>query len=271
MCASFFSRGERDQPVVALLTDFGLTDAYVGIMKGVVLSRCPAARIIDVSHGVRPGDIHGGAYLLASSAAYFPRGTIFAVVVDPGVGSGRGILAASAGGHWFVAPDNGVLSELLVESPPQQIVSVTNAAHFLEPISDTFHGRDIFAPVAAALARGVALDELGPPVHDWFRLPRLEPLESPDGEREGQVIYVDHFGNLITSFRAGDVDGAAGVIVAGRRIAGLSRSYADADSGNLLALIGSTGRLEISINGGSAAAALDAGVGTPVRLLRVEG
>ncbi|MBI1374463.1 MAG: hypothetical protein GC159_17235 [Phycisphaera sp.] len=261
------TRGENP-PIVSLLTDFGTADAYVGVMKGVILSRCPAARIVDITHDVEPGNVHAAGHLLRGAWRYFPAGTVHTVVVDPGVGSDRRVLAAEVDGHRFVGPDNGVLSGVFDDVAPSRVIDVTNDALFLKPVSRTFHGRDIFAPVAASLACGVALDELGDVVDSWIHLPRLAPATDASGAVIGQIVYVDRFGNLVSNIEEADVSAMARPVVhiGGRAIAGVSTSYASVDEGKLVAVIGSTGRLEISVNRGSAAERLRAAVGTELRV-----
>ena len=243
-------------PTMTLLTDFGTRDPYVGVMKGVILARCPAVRIIDLTHDIPPQDIHGAGYLLGANWTFFPPGTVHVAVVDPGVGGRRRVLGVQTGGHTFLAPDNGLLSELLEHSQAERIVSVENESLFLEPVSRTFHGRDIFAPIAAALAGGMALDELGPSVDGFLHLPSVRPQRDADGVVTGQIIWVDHFGNLVTNFRPDDLPPSPRLVVAGRVLHGLVDSYGSVGLGEPLAIIGSTGRLEIAINRGNASEAL---------------
>ena len=253
-------------PLITLLTDFGLEDAYVGIMKGVILTRCPTANIVDLTHHVAPGDIPAASYLLGAAHPYFPYGTIHTVVIDPGVGTDRRVLAAEAGGRLFVAPDNGVLSDVFDADAPVRVVSVENESLFLRPMSHTFHGRDLFAPVAAALAQGMPLDELGPRADARIHLPRIEPRRDDAGALLGEVIYIDRFGNLITNIRADDLPPAPFIELGRHAIRGVQTSYAAAEDGRPLAIVGSTGRLEISINHGHAAETLNAGIGATVRV-----
>ena len=188
-------------PVITLLTDFGVDDEYVGSMKGVVLSIAPEVTLVDISHHIDPQDIVQAAYLIASTYGYFPKNTVHLVVVDPGVGSDRSIIAVRTETQYFVAPDNGVLTFILEKERLTQAVRIENAAYFLQPVSTTFHGRDIFAPVGAHIARGVRLNELGP-VEDsrnLLRIPIQRPHVTPAGELVGQVVWSDRFGNLITN------------------------------------------------------------------------
>ena len=254
-------------PVISLLTDFGMVDSYVGTMKGVILRICQAARIVDLSHDVPPQDIVAAGYLLESSWRFFPPGTVHVAVVDPGVGSDRRILAASFQGHLFIAPDNGLLPIAFSGACPDEMVLVQNTDFFLAEVSQTFHGRDIFAPVAAHLANGLELSALGPPCGDWVEAELTRPERGPSGEIEGEVIYIDRFGNLVTNISEGEVPPECEVTVEGRRIHGLSLSYASVRQGELLAIIGSTGPLEVSINQGNAFEELAAARGTHVRVL----
>jgi len=255
-------------PVITLLTDFGTRDAYVGVMKGVIASRCPAARVIDLTHDLAPGDVTAAGYLLSTAWRYFPQGTVHVAVVDPGVGSERAILAASLGGQYFIAPDNGLLSAVFDDHEPQRVVRVESESVRLAPVSQTFHGRDIFAPAGAALAGGAALGELGPAVEHWVSLPHLVPAEDARGALVGQIVHIDRFGNLITNIAADDVPAEATIEIGDRAIHGVRRSYASVSRGELLAIIGSAGRLEISVNRGDAAAMLRVECGTDVRVTR---
>lgn len=247
--------------VVALYTDFGLVDPFVGVMKGVILTRAPAARIIDVTHGLPPQDVAAAAFWLERSYRWLPPGTVHLVVVDPGVGTARAPLAARAGEHWFVAPDNGVLSGILLEEA--RVIDLDALA--LSPPSRTFHGRDVFAPAAAELAAGrLELPGLGAPARSLSGLERTPPARS--GERViGHVVVVDHFGNLITDLepRLFSHVGAPSVTIAGRR-APLADTYSDVAEGALVALVNSIGTLEIACRGGSARDRLDVGAGAEV-------
>ena len=254
-------------PVISLLTDFGVVDPYVGVMKGVILNICPAARIVDLTHDVPPQDIVSAGYLLESSWRFFPPGTVHVAVVDPGVGSDRRILAASFLGHFFIAPDNGLLPIALGSSCPDEMVLVENRDFSLKEVSQTFHGRDIFAPVAAHLANGLELSALGSPCANWVNAELPRPERGSSGEIEGEVIYIDRFGNLVTNISEAELSGECNVEVEGRTIHGLVLSYAAAAQGELLAIIGSTGRLEISVNQGDAREELAAVRGTRVRVL----
>jgi hypothetical protein len=257
------------RPVVALLTDFGLRDHYAGVLKGVVLSGCPEAMLVDVTHDVPPHDVVAGALELAVAYRYFPAGTVFLVVIDPGVGSARRRLGVEGGGYRFVGPDNGVLSMALDDVATYRVVELADRGHAGLPTSRTFEGRDWFAPAAARLAAGVPLAELGP------RLEAIERLAMPmprllAGATEGEVLRVDRFGNLITNLDRSSIDrlatGTPRVLVEGRVLNGLVSTYAEVEPGELCALFGSTGHLEIARRGGSAASALQARRGTTVRV-----
>jgi S-adenosylmethionine hydrolase len=258
--------------IVTLLTDFGDRDGFVGVMKGVILGICPEARLVDLSHQVEPGDVAGGALLLRAAVAYFPPGTIHLAVVDPGVGSERRPIALAAGGHRFVGPDNGLLwpaaAHLAGNDAAPMARLLTNAAYRLPWVSATFHGRDLFAPAAAHLARGVEWESLGPAVTDPVR------WEPPSVSRHaagvaGEVLWIDRYGNAVTNLTPADADtvGPAWVAeIAGARLAP-GTHYAGAPPGEPLVLLGSMGTYEIAVNRGSAAERLGLRRGDPVRLL----
>ncbi|OFW16814.1 MAG: hypothetical protein A3F70_12425 [Acidobacteria bacterium RIFCSPLOWO2_12_FULL_67_14] len=261
------------RPVIALLTDFGTKDHYAGTMKGVALGICPDATCVDITHDIPPHDILAGALELAASYRYFPPGTVFLVVVDPGVGSARRGLAAEAGGYRFVAPDNGVLTVVLQESPPRRVVELTERRYARPTVSRTFEGRDRFAPAAAWLAKGIDLSALGRPLTSWQTLHVPAPLLGEDGIT-GEVLRVDRFGNLVTNIdrpmferfaEAGGLEIVAGTEAVGRVVA----TYADAPSGSICALFGSSGHLEVAVNGGSAAERFGLGRGARVTVTRV--
>jgi S-adenosylmethionine hydrolase len=242
--------------IITLLTDFGWTDGYVGAMKGVILSIAPHVTLVDISHDVAPQDVRDAAYVLYTAIPHFPPDTVHLIVVDPGVGSERRAIAVRTAQGTFVAPDNGVLSYVLAASPPQIAVSLTNPQYRLTQVSRTFHGRDIFAPAAAYLARGVPISDLGEPVDDLVTFPVPEPRTRADGVLIGQVIHVDRFGNVITNLRREDIpwsDQAVVVEIGGQVITGLKEAYAQARPGEPLALIGSRGHLEVAVVGGNAA------------------
>jgi S-adenosylmethionine hydrolase len=260
--------------IITLITDFGLADGYVGTMKGVILSIDPAATIVDISHDIAPQDVREAAYTLYAAYPYFPQGTIHVAVVDPGVGSERRAIALRTPQATFVAPDNGVLSYVVAQEKVEDIVSLVNPSYHLSPVSRTFHGRDIFAPVAAHLARGIRLAELGQPLTEIITFPLPRPQVRPDGTTVGQVIHVDRFGNLITSIRSKDLTdyllpSEVVITVKGQSVRGIVDNYAGVTPGKLLALVGSSNHLEIAVSGGSAFHTLEAKAGDEV-LLKVE-
>lgn len=267
--------------MITLLTDFGLSDPYAGIMKGVILSVNPAAVIVDLTHDIPPQDMGAAAYAISSAFSYFPAGTIPVMVVDPGVGGERKILAAIAAGHVFLAPDNGVLTLILKSYSVDRIFLVENSRYFRHPISRTFHGRDVFAPVAGHLSNGLSPASLGPEI-DPDRCVMLDlpcPCMIPDREIAGCVTQVDRFGNLITNIGQSQVALTFGkidprvlkIFVGGFTITGLSFAYQDAPAEALLALPGSAGWIEIAVNGGSAAKVCAAAMGSPVVIFKDEG
>jgi len=258
------------RPVVALLTDFGSRDHYAGTLKGVVLNVCPDASLVDISHDIPPHDVLGGALELAACYRYFPHGTIFLVVVDPGVGSSRRGIAADVGDYKFVSPDNGVLTAVFRESPPKKVVELTERKYALPTVSRTFEGRDRFAPAAAFLAKGIAIHWLGRSVADFHTLDVPQPRVDA-GELIGEVLRVDRFGNLITNIdrRAFEqfAEGRTIAVEMGvRDIPRLVATYAEAPAGELCALFGSTDHLEVAINAGDAAALLGLNRGAAARV-----
>ena len=248
------------RPTIALLTDFGTRDHYAGTLKGVVLTVCPDATLVDIGHDIPAHDVMAGALELAACYRYFPHGTIFLVVVDPGVGSSRRGIAADIGDYKFVAPDNGVLSAVFLESPPRKVVELTERKYALPTVSRTFEGRDRFAPAAGFLAKGVALVSLGRSISNFHALDLPRPAVSADAIT-GAVVRVDRFGNLITNIDRKTFEQFAGgrsiaVEVGGQDIPRIVATYADAPTGALCALFGSTDHLEVAINAGDAAATL---------------
>jgi len=262
------------RPIVTLTTDFGLNDHFVGTLKGVILNIAPDAQIVDICHSVQAFDILDGALALAQSYAYFPPRTVHLVVVDPGVGSARRPIIATSEMHNFVAPDNGVLSLMYAREQRLSVRHITGEHYFLQPVSQTFHGRDIFAPVAGYLAKGVDQEKFGEEVTDYvrFNAPRPKPAEA--NSLRGVVLRVDRFGNLITNFTPQDVpsllqaDVAPFKIVVGKReVTAMRTSYSEGTPGELFAIIGSMGYLEIAANRGSAAQITGVGKGTEVLLV----
>jgi len=242
--------------LITLLTDFGARDAFVGIMKGVILGINPAATLVDLSHEVPPQDIMAGALLLRSATAFFSPGTIHVAVVDPGVGSVRRALLVETPRACFIGPDNGLLSLAVPAEAVIRIVQLTNARYFLTPRSDTFHGRDVFASVAAHLSLDVPLEQFGPTVTTLQRL-RLPAIEREGATLVGRVIYIDHFGNVITNVTEADLRpfsrGTLLVSIGRVQIRGIATSYAAVGAGAPVALINSWGMLEIAVRNGSAA------------------
>ena len=262
------------RPIVALLTDFGTKDHYAGTLKGVVLSVCPDATLVDIGHDIPAHDVIAGALELAACYRYFPNGTIFLVVVDPGVGSSRRGIAVDVGDYRFVAPDNGVLSAVFLESPPKRVVELTERKYSRPTVSRTFEGRDRFAPAAGFLAKGIPLASLGKTIKDFHTIDLPRPSVSGT-ELSGEVVRVDRFGNLITnidrrSFEQLAEGRAIAVVVGGREVPRIVATYADAPPGELCALFGSTDHLEVAINGGDAARTLglDRGAAAKVRLVQ---
>lgn len=243
--------------IITLLTDYGVGDSYVAEVKGVILTTVPDATLIDVTHQVPPGDVRAGQYLFARTWPRFPQGTVHLVIVDPGVGTSRRALAGEARGHFFVAPDNGLLTSLPDDAEFVSLPVPPSAA-------PTFHGRDVFAPAAARLAMGVSLEEIGDPVTDVRRTPLPEPRL--DGVALlGRVIYVDRFGTLVSNIPAEEVDPGVRIVVEGNDVGPLKRTFGDVEAGQLVAYAGSGGEVEIAVRGGSAARLLGVGVGAEVR------
>jgi len=258
---------------ITLMTDFGIKDGNVGVMKGVIWSIAPQAQITDLSHTIGPQNIREAALILARSAPYFPPGTIHVVVVDPGVGTDRRHIAARLGSQYFVCPDNGVLTLLLeraeAEGWPEEIVHTNKPEYWLAEVSHVFHGRDVFSPVAAHLANGVPLRELGTPIHDPVRLSLAQPQHTPSGWR-GEVIHIDHFGNISTNIRKehlGEPPADIEMRLCGVNIYGMVRTFGERPVGELVALYGSTGNLIVSVVNGNAAQRLNAKVGDLVEVL----
>ena len=238
------------RPLITLLTDFGTADHYVAAMKGVMRGICPAAEFIDISHEIAPYAIAEAAFTLSQAWQYFPKGTIHLVVVDPGVGGVRRPILARSAGHYFVAPDNGVLTMTLTGQDPV-VRGLTNSKYFSPSLSHTFHGRDLFAPVAAHLANRGPASRFGRTITDWVRLEGLVPRRDADGTWRGTVLKVDRFGNLITNLPSDLIEnsGKGGSLsVAKRKIAALATSYSEGQPGKLFLIAGSSGYIEISAN-----------------------
>lgn len=278
---------QKMQRIIAMLSDFGGLDTYVGVMKGVMLGIKPDLRLIDLTHHIQPQNVRQAAFALLNSYRYFPFGTVFLVVVDPGVGSDRKPIAAEVGGYFFVAPDNGVLSYVLQDAGSSQVVELDNPMFHLANVSDTFHGRDIFSPAAAHLAADVSLYDLGTQVEKPLLLPKPE-VRIDRGHVTGEVVHIDHFGNVITSIgrlswvaaerlrlspRFGNLDDSlpipaehVEVNVTGESIQGIHRNYAEVSRGEVVVLVDSNGYLELAINQGNCAARYDIKIGDPVDL-----
>lgn len=255
--------------LITLSTDFGYKDPFVGIMKGVIAGINPQARVIDLSHGIPPQDTVAAALVLRQSVAYFPRGTIHVAVVDPGVGSERRPLLIESDEHYFIGPDNGVLSLALGEQAPRRIIHLTKPTYHLLPASMTFHGRDIFAPIAAYLSLGIPASDFGEPVTDLTRLPWPEAKITPRAI-EGEIVYIDGFGNLITNIQERAVkelpSDQLSVSVGDFTAHGLAPNYAAGGNGDYIALINSWGLLEIALYKQNAQQRSRATIGAAVRV-----
>jgi S-adenosylmethionine hydrolase len=256
------------RPVIALLTDFGTQDHYAGTMKGVILGICADVTLVDITHDIPVHDVLTGALELAAAFRYFPSGTIFLVVVDPGVGSARRGVAVDAGSYRFVAPDNGVLTAVLRETPPKRVVELTERRYARPTVSRTFEGRDRFAPAAAWIAKGIQLTALGRSVSDVHRLDIPVP-QLGDGSIDGLVLRVDRFGNLVTNIDRRAVEklgqsSAVRIVADGTPVARLVATYAEIQPGEVCALFGSTDHLELAANSDSAAERLSLARGAHV-------
>lgn len=251
-------------PTITLLTDYGTRDHFVGSMKGVIHSINPQTSVIDISHEVAPQDIMEAAFLIRSCYSYFPTATIHVVVVDPSVGSSRKPILVSTENYFFIAPDNGVLSLIYEVEPPTQVVEITSEHYMLAEVSKTFHGRDVFAPVAAWLSKGVDILNFGESMEQYVRLSLPKSRTTAEGQLKGIILHVDRFGNLISNISHSDFlaarEKAPGdkfvVSIGNREIQGLKEYYSESQKGDLLALFGSTKYLEIAQNQGSAAKTL---------------
>jgi S-adenosylmethionine hydrolase len=262
---------KKYQQIVVLMTDFGLKSSYVAQMKGAMLSINPNLNIVDLTHGISPQNIKEAAFVIGGSYKFFPKNTIFVCVVDPEVGMLRKIILLKADGFYFIAPDNGLLTLVLEKEKEKEIFSLENDKYFLEKISPTFHGRDIFAPVAAYLSLGTELNEFGPIMQDINKM-KLKELIVTEKEIQGEIIFMDRFGNAVTNIEGDyllekNIDFTSLVIkFKGYYVIGISKSYSEKGIGELLALIGSNGYLEIAINKGSAEEECGIKVGDKVKL-----
>ena len=267
--------------IVTLLTDFGHRDEYVGVMKGVILSRAPHAVIVDLCHHIAPHDIRQAANMIAAAYGFFPEGTLHVMVVDPGVGGDRGIVLARSRQCGFLCPDNGLLSGLVAQGTLQSAWQVTNPVFFADEVSATFHGRDIIAPVAGMLASGGSAENLGAPmaIRDLVCLNEAPAMRTPDGSLRGTVVATDRFGNvltdigrdLLTSLGEGDLNQFLTIDIVGPQVIPLVATYSMTPAGELLALIGSRKTLEIAVNQGNAAILLGIKPGMPVRVRGQDG
>lgn len=253
--------------VISLTTDFGLTDHYVGTMKGVILGLAPGASLVDISHEVQPFEILDGAFTIAEAYRYFPKGTVHLVVVDPGVGTSRRPILVEAAEQFFVGPDNGVFS-LIYDREPHTVRSITNSDLFLPGISATFHGRDVFAPCAAQVANGAPAARFGDVIADYTQLALTKPQQTARRVWSGAVLKVDRFGNLITNLhvdRLPEIRTRPFEISIGlRQVIGLAETFGVCAPGELANIIGSSGYIEVIVNQGSAARMLSCAAGSPV-------
>ena len=257
-------------PVITLLTDFGTADYFVGAVKGAILSINPTAVIADITHEIPPQDLEAAAFTLLASYATFPPRTIHVAVVDPGVGSTRRPIVVSGGEQFFVGPDNGIFTYIYDREPAHQVFHVTEEKYFRQPTSTTFHGRDIFAPVAAALSKGAKPKAFGPEITNAIRLDNpLTPVVQNDGNIEGRIIHIDRFGNCITNITCNLLaDDHATLFVKEKPITNFRKFFGEDPTTELFAIWGSAGFLEIAVNGGSAALTLGAKRGEPVVVQR---
>ena len=258
--------------IIALLTDFGHQDIFVGVMKAIMLRINPNLHIVDITHEVAPQAVRTACLLLMHSYKYFPKDTIFVAVVDPGVGTTRKPILIEADGYYFIGPDNGIFSFIHPDSITR-IVWLTNDKYFLHPVSSTFHGRDIFAPVAAHLSKGTPVDDFGPRLDTIVRIELPQPKQVGD-KLIGEIIHVDRFGNLISNisedaFKSFIGNAGFELHVAGKVITQLSPSYGEAKDGEIIALFDAFHMLEVSVKNSSCADALGAGIGTPIVIIRI--
>ncbi len=260
----------QDRPIITLTTDFGYEDPFAGVMKGVILKINPRAGIVDITHGIRPHDIREAAYTIGTNYRYFPDDTIHVVVVDPGVGSNRRPIMVLTEHHYFIGPDNGVFTHICNASHDiLEVIHITADHYFLSSHSPTFHGRDVFAPIAAYLSRGVGMLKFGEPITDYQKIDLPVPSVTPDGVLQGEVIHIDRFGNAITNITKADI-GMTGRLKAmfGEIEVPLKKFYSDAPDGSLCCLLNSSDHLELFIDRGSAASKYNISPGDQVRGLR---
>ena len=255
--------------LITLTTDFGLQDPFVGIMKGVIAGINSGVEVVDLTHGIPAQDVMAGALTLRHSIRYFPRGTIHVAVVDPGVGSARRPVLIECDGSYLIGPDNGLLSLTIADKKPGVIVHLANPAYHLQPISSTFHGRDIFAPVAGHLSLGVPVTAFGPSLETFDRLDLPRAVRSAN-ELVGEIVYIDSFGNLFTNIEEHDLTGLAreqiSITLGAIRILGLVSNYSAANAGNFVAVVNSWGLLEIAVRHGNARQSSGAMIGDKVKV-----
>jgi S-adenosyl-L-methionine hydrolase (adenosine-forming) len=263
-----------NRPIITLTTDFGANDHFVGVMKGVILDIVPDAQIVDICHSVQAFDVLDGALTISQAYSYFPNRTVHVVVVDPGVGTARRPIVASSDGYHFVAPDNGVLSLVYAREARMHVRHVTSEHYFLQPVSNTFHARDIFSPVAAYLAKEVDALKFGDEIEDYVRFNAPKPKAVEQNRLRGVVLKVDRFGNLITNITPQDVpmlftEGAKRfkITVGSREVTEMHNAYAQGAPGEVFGVLGSMGFLEIAANRGAAAQLTGAGKGTDVNII----
>lgn len=263
--------GTMKPGILTLTTDFGMSGHYVAALKGVLLDMAPGIQLVDVSHTISPQNILEGGFVLAGIVDVFPRGTVHLAVIDPGVGTERRLIAVSVADQWFVLPDNGLITGVARARTPAGIWEIVNPAVRRSVVSATFHGRDILAPASAHLIRGGDPAELGPARDKFIRLRNFEPTADEQGFA-GEVIFRDAFGNLITNINADHLAGVPRdgwtIEIGGERVAGISRTYGERPAGTLMALVGSSGWVEVAVVNGDAARQLTAGAGTTVWLRR---
>lgn len=255
--------------LITLTTDFGGSDHFTGAMKGVILSIAPRARIVDITHHIAPFEVASASFAIGEAWRYFPKGTVHVVVVDPGVGSARRPILVEAEGHWFVAPDNGVLS-MIYDSAPHKVRVISNTGLMRKEVSRTFHGRDIFAPAAAHLVRKIPAARFGKMIHDYVRWQAVRPVEIEPGRWSGTILHIDRFGNVVTNFHIGEFPGigakAIELRIGSKRVRRFVAAYSEANKGQLVVIAGSSGYLEIAANQARAAEMLGCGAGAAVEL-----
>jgi S-adenosyl-L-methionine hydrolase (adenosine-forming) len=262
------------RPIITLTTDFGLNDHFVGAMKGVILDIVPEAAIVDISHAVQAFDVLDGAIAISQAYSYFPTGTVHVVVIDPGVGTRRRPILASSDGYHFVAPDNGVLSMVYAREERIHVRHITSEHYFHQPVSNTFHGRDIFAPVAAYLAKQVDSHKFGDEIEDYIKFAAPKPKAAGENKIRAVVLKVDRFGNLITNVTPEDVPALFGanpgpfkIVVGSREIGDIHSTYSEGEPSEVFGILGSMGYLEIAANRGAAAQITGAGKGSEVSII----